>query len=300
MSVLNRAKDLIFLLARLDRRLDTLLINQGRIMAAQARLRDSHELAEHEFKVFSQWGEDGIIQRLIDLVPINHQTFIEFGVGDFAESNCRYLLMKNNWRGFVIDGSKAKMARLQSSYYYWMYDLNHAVSFINSENINTLLNKSGFDSDLGVLSIDLDGADYWVLSAITTHKPRILSVEYNALFGSERAITVPYDPAFQRHRAHYSNLYFGASLMAFDHWARQNGYALVGTASNGANAFFVRQDLLSDRLPMRDVGEAFAKSRFREGRREDGALTYAAEAERASAIKGMPVVNVVTGQTEIF
>ena len=107
-----------------------------------------------------------IIQYLSNAIELNHKTFIEFGVEDFTEANCRFLLMKDNWSGFVIDGSPSNIVRIKKSYFYWRHHLLAVNAFITRDNINHLLAKSGFDKDLGILSIDLDGNDYFILEAV--------------------------------------------------------------------------------------------------------------------------------------
>ena len=285
---------------RLPETLDNFDINQGCIRAQLDRDLDSGRLRDYEFKIFSQWGEDGIIQRLTEVVEIENETFFEFGVEDFSESNCRFLMMEDDWRGFVIDGSSRNIARLQASNYYWKHDLEARASFITRENIDQLLTESGFDGDLGILSIDLDGIDYHVLSAITSFSPRILICEFNALFGSERKITVPYRPDFDRNKAHFSNLYWGASLGALNDLAEDEGYALVEANSAGNNTFFVRKNLIGERLSILSVEVAFSQPNSRESRNEDGSLSFLRGTARESAINGMPVLNTETGQVEEF
>ena len=288
----------IFGITDINTKLDEIKINQGLILANLNRQKSSSNLRDYEFKVFSQWGEDGIIQHLISSIEIKHKTFIEFGVEDFFESNCRFLLMKDDWKGFVIDGSAANMKRLQSSYFYWKHHLIAKEAFVTKDNINNLLLESGFDEDLGILSVDIDGVDYFVLESIISYKPRILIVEYNAVFGPDRKISVPYKADFFRTTAHHSNLYFGASLAAMTHLAEKKGYALVGAGSTGGNAFFVREDLLNDRVQRRTTSDVFKYSNCRESRDEAGNLTYLTGRERLDAIKGLPVVNVETGLLE--
>jgi hypothetical protein len=276
-------------------RLDALQINQGILLAALNQAKHSSNLKDYEFKVFSQWGEDGILQRLTSAIEIPEKTFIEFGVEDFFESNCRFLMMKDNWRGFVMDGSAANIGRLQRAYFYWKYELTAVEAFITRENINELLAKSGFGPDLGILSVDIDGNDYHVLEAIEVFNPRILICEYNALFGPSRRITVPYDADFDRTSKHHSNLYYGASLGAIVSLANRKGYALVGTNSAGNNAFFVRNDLMISQFPALNAEDGFTQSRFRESRDADGNLTYVSGEARLKLIQGLPVVNVETG-----
>jgi hypothetical protein len=117
-------------------------------------------------------------------------------------------------------------------------------------------------------------------------------MEYNAVFGSARAITVPYAADFKRTAAHFSNLYFGASLKALCQLAAAWGYSLVGTNSAGNDAFFVRNDLLNERVAARTLDEAFTASKFRESRDPAGRLTCLSGEERLSAIAGLPVIDV--------
>jgi len=279
-------------------RFDELKINQGIMLAGLNQGKHSSNLKDYEFKVFSQWGEDGVLQRLTSAIEIPEKTFIEFGVQDFFESNCRFLMMKDNWRGFVIDGSAANIDRLRQSYFYWKYEISAVDAFITRENINELLAKSGFGPDLGILSVDIDGNDYHVLQAIEVFSPRILICEYNALFGPSRRITVPYDADFVRTSKHHSNLYYGASLGAIVYLANKKGYSLVGTNSAGNNAFFVRNDLVSTQFPALTAKDGFTQSRFRESRSAEGNLTYVSGEARLKLIQGLPVVNVETGVTD--
>ena len=295
---LSRLRAMSHEVVRLDRHLDDLKMLQGKLLARANRERPDADLRACEFKVFSQWGEDGIIQRLIDLVPIKNRTFIEFGASDFLESNCRFLMMNDNWSGFVVDGSDRNIAAIKRSSYFWKYDLVARASFIDREHIDSLLVESGFDSDLGILSIDIDGVDYHVLEAIKSYRPRILITEYNSVFGGERKITVPYDASFQRTAKHFSNLYFGASLGALDSLATKMGYSLVATTSEGVNAFFVRNDLLPAEVVKLDFRAAYVISKFKESRGLDGSPTYLRGHARLAVIRGMPVINVETGETE--
>jgi hypothetical protein len=279
-------------------KLDELKMNQGILLAGVNEQKHSTNLQHYEFGVFSQWGEDGIIQHLVNVIEINEKTFIEFGVEDFSESNCRFLLMKDNWSGFVIDGSATNIDRLKQSTAYWKYDLDAVDAFITKENINDLLAKSGFGRDLGILSIDLDGNDYYILEAIDLFSPRILICEYNAVFGVSRIISVPYDAGFVRKEKHNSCLYYGASLSAIAHAAKKKGYSLVGTNTAGNNAFFVRNDLLNNRVAVLTCEDGFTPSKFRESRNQEGELTLISGGARLDMIRGLPVFNVETNALE--
>ncbi|MFT6287111.1 MAG: hypothetical protein ACJA09_001864 [Alcanivorax sp.] len=277
---------------------ETLLLNQGKILEELYSVKDARALSDYEWKVFSQWGEDGIIQFLIREVEIKNKTFVEFGVEDFFESNCRYLLMSSDWQGFVIDGSTVNIQRLQSSSFYWKYDLQSLAAFIDKENINELLKKSDFDRDLGILSVDVDGNDYHILKAIKVFDSRIIISEFNPYFGKDRAITVPYDPSFYRTEKNHSNLYFGASIKALKFGLQEKGYTLVGTGMMGGNAYFVRNDLMTDKLSMLSNNAISFNGYCRESRDINGNLNYLRGEKRLEAIKGLPVINVLTGMEE--
>lgn len=297
-SVFNQLISINDSIQAVKSRFDEIKINQGIILSFLNQTRVSPQIQDYEFKVFSQFGEDGIIQRLTQVVPIEHRTFIEFGVEDFFESNCRFLLMKDNWKGFVIDGSAKNIGKLKNAYFYWKHQIEAIDAFITKENINGLLQRSGFHPDLGILSIDIDGNDYHILEAIEGFKPRILICEYNSIFGGIRKISVPYDPAFRRTKKHYSNLYFGASLAAITMLANRKGYTLVGTNRIGSNAFFVRNDVMSPQLMSVTAEAAYFPSSLRDSRNEKGEMTYINGMDRLKVIEGMPVVNVETGTIE--
>ena len=105
----------------------------GSILAKSICANDKQPLSDHEFKVFSQWGEDGIIQFLLRKLELSQNTFIEFGVETYREANTRFLLMHDNWSGLVIDGSKSNINDIVSQSIYWRYSLNAIQSNIQSE-----------------------------------------------------------------------------------------------------------------------------------------------------------------------
>jgi hypothetical protein len=247
------------------------------------------------FKVFSQWDEDGIIQYLISRVPIKNKTFIEFGVENYEESNTRYLLLNDHWQGLVLDANPADIRYIQQDKIYWQYDLQAKCTWITRENINALLRESGLGEDLGLLSIDIDGNDYWIWEAIQSVWPRIVIVEYNSLFGLQ-PIAVPYQEDFQRTDSHYSNLYYGSSLGALQYLAEKKGYLLAGSNIWGHNAFFIRKDIAGEFRGM-ELRDAYVASKFRESRNQAGKLTYVRGDDRIKLIEDMPVVQVVTGET---
>ena len=270
------------------------LLLQGRLAArAFAKARPLHTLADAEFRVFSQWGEDGIIEWLVSQVAVSNNRFIEFGVENFIEANCRFLMQNRNWKGLIFDGNEDFMAGLRNDRMFWMYDLTAKAAFVTAENINELISEAGFGGPLGILSIDIDGNDYWVWKAINVVEPAIVICEYNPILGDQHAVTVPYDPEFHRFKGHYSGLYFGASIAALKHLAEQKGYTFVGTNSNGINAFFVRHDLAGPVLSQLQEVRAFC-SRHRDSRDEYGKLSFAGGRARFDLIRHCPVIDIET------
>ena len=273
----------------------------GRLLSEQVRAKhDIRSLKDVEFRIFSQWGDDGIIQWLIAQLPAIPKRFVEFGVEDYSESNTRFLLVNDNWSGLVMDGSAANMARLRRRPWFWRHDLTAQVLFVTRDNVDpTIANWLG-NRELGLLHIDVDGNDYWLWEAISCTNPPLVIMEYNALFGSERAVTVPYAADFQRQRAHYSGQYFGASLGALAHLAESKGYSLIGSNSAGNNAYFLRHDFVGERLSARSVAEAFVEPKFRDSRDEAGQLDFQTFQQKQTMIRGLPVLNVENGKSEPF
>jgi hypothetical protein len=266
----------------------------GKLLADKVRaLGPGREIRDAEFRVYSQWGDDGIIQYLTRQVAVPNDTFIEFGVQNYEESNTRFLLVNDNWRGLVMDGGADEVAYIQSDEVHWRHDLTAVAAFITRENINQLIKDAGFGGPLGILSIDIDGNDYWVWEAIDVVDPAIVIVEYNSVFGPDRAVSVPYDPKFVRSQAHASYLYWGCSVAALCHLADRKGYVFVGCNSNGNNAYFVKRSLAKNLLA-KTPKEGYVLSRFRESRDESGALSFKAGDERFAVIADMPVVEVTT------
>ena len=280
-----------------EQRLDAVRAQVGGLESRLLRSSPPGSVRDAEFRVFSQFGEDGIIQHLVGRVPVEYEVFVEFGVEDYSESNTRFLLVHDNWRGLVMDGGDRHVAFLHRTGLDWRHDIQAKTAFVDRDNINGLIAAAGIGGDIGLLSVDIDGNDYWVLDAIDVVSPRILVVEYNSNFGPEASVTVPYDARFERGRAHWSQLYWGASLPALDALARRKGYALVGGNSAGNNAFWVREDVRGE-LPRASVDDAYAVSRFRESRDESGALTYVRDTRaRLAIIRHLPLWDVDAERT---
>ena len=255
------------------------------------------KLCDVEFRVSSQWGEDGILEWLINHVEISRTKFVEFGVEDFREANCRFLMEHRSWKGLVIDSSADHIAALHGDDCFWRHHLVAKVAFITRDNINDLIAEAGFGGRIGLLSVDVDGNDYWILEAIQACQADIIVCEYNSEFGDKFPIAIPYSATFCRFDFHHSGLYLGASLPALQLLAKKKGYVLVGTNSHGSNAFFVKKSLAQPVLDLLGEVRSFP-DRMRISRSAAGGFVYHDNHKEMRALIGhLPLINVESGET---
>jgi hypothetical protein len=292
MNMLFRLKEKWARLDVINSRLQKIQEAIGRIESRQLVSMNGMELAKNEFQVYSQWGEDGIIQHLLRHVVVENKIFVEFGVGNYTEANTRFLLVNDNWSGLVIEGSKTSIEEIRNDPIYWRHNVKSENAFINKDNINELLVKNGVTGDIGILSVDIDGNDYWVWEAIHVISPAIVIVEYNARFGAKRAVTIPYDEKFVRSQGHYSMIYWGASLKAFCMLANCKGYAFVGCNSNGINAFFVRRDLKPQEIRELSPESGYVRNQCRESRDEQGKLNFLSFEQEQKILLSLPLTDL--------
>ncbi|WP_298551944.1 hypothetical protein [uncultured Parabacteroides sp.] len=203
---------------------------------------DPKRLETYGFSVYSQNDEDGIIQEIFNRIGISSKIFVEFGVGHGLENNTAYLLMQG-WKGLWIEGSSKFVKQIKRIYKKPLENkqliLEH--SFITKDNINELIGTH-FNGEIDLLSVDIDGNDYYVWKNITCINPRVVIAEYNAKFPPPCRFSIPYN---ENHIWDGSDL-MGMSLQTATDLAESLGYQLVGTNLNGVNAFFVRKDLVNN------------------------------------------------------
>ena len=269
----SKVKRLIQLIKSYEERFNKIDLTLGKIETRLNQSIDSDYINDYEFKVSSQWGEDGIIQYLINNINIKNTTFVEFGVEKYTESNTRFLLQNNNWNGLVLDGSSENISYIKNDPIYWKHSLKAEHAFLTAENINQIISSNGISGDIGLLSIDVDGNDYWLWEAINCISPNIVVVEFNSLFGKKEKVSVPYKSNFVWTNEHFSNLYWGASLAAMEYLGEKKGYSLVGINSVSSNAFFVKDEMIGN-VRKTNSTEAHSYSSFRQSRNEKGELTF--------------------------
>jgi hypothetical protein len=286
--------------ARKIKKGDDEIILLGKIASNQIidrKEKNIENIQNAEFKVFSQFGDDGIIQFLVNYLNIKEETFIEFGVEDYRESNTRFLMINNNWKGLVMDGSDLNISKIVKSEYYWKYDLTAKKLFVEEDNINDFIKENGFSGKIGILHIDIDGNDYWIWKKINVIEPAIVIMEYNSVFGCEKPWVIPYDKDFYRTDAHNSNLYWGVSILSLCDLAEKKGYVFIGTNSAGNNAYFVKKGMEKELKPL-SAHIGYTESKYRESRDAEGRLTFLSGKNRLRAIKECAVFNTRTNQLE--
>ena len=207
---------------------------------------DHRILINFEEQVFSQNGEDGIISEIFDRIGIDSSIFVEMGVGDGLENNTSFLLLQG-WSGFWLEGNKKNVNKINEGFRKLIKDKKLIVkeTFIKKETINSDLDEAGVPKVVDLLSIDIDGNDYWVIDSLKCDfRPRVIVVEYNAGLGKSVKFTPCYEPDYIWDGSNY----MGASLSAINELLNNKGYQLVGCNLTGANAFFVQKELVKDKF----------------------------------------------------
>ena len=257
----------------------------------QKKIKSIKNLSEVEFSVFSQWGDDGIINWLIDSLPIKNKIFVEIGTEDYKESNTRFLLKYRNWSGHLIDSNFEKIKKISIQSVKWKYDLNTYNFKIDKDNINKFFKKLKLPKEIGLLSLDIDGIDYWAWKELNEIKPVIFICEFNSIFGDKKALTVPYNKNFNRTKFHYSNLAFGASLEAFKFICKKKNYIFLGTNSNGVNAYFINKKYFKFIKNKIKIYKSFS-SKTRESRDKKYKKSFVRADKRFEILKGLKLVDV--------
>ena len=183
-----------------------LILKAKRLSLDHNKIKKIDNLAKVEFQVSSQWGEDGIIDWILSKFTKLPKIFLEIGTQDYRESNTRFLLINRNYDGYIIEGDARATKNIMSQRVYWKHNLTIKNKFVNKDNINNLVEEMNIPKKIGLLSLDIDGVDYWVLNELSVLDPSIIICEYNSLFGKKKSVTVPYKNNYSRSEEHYSNL----------------------------------------------------------------------------------------------
>ena len=215
-------------------------------------------LERFEYSLFSQNGEDGILRHLFAEIGFASRRSVEFGFST-NESNSLRLVLHERFGGLFLDGSDWQVDRFnRAATSLGLADARAVRTFLTRENLQPTLLAQGTPHEIDLLSIDVDGNDYWFWESLDRVSPRIAVVEYNAALGPHLSLSMPYAasgrPADDAPR-HFA--YAGASLAALARLARRKGMSLVGCDASGTNAFFVRDDCLTPAIRPLAPAEAF-------------------------------------------
>lgn len=208
------------------------------------------KLKETGFRVYSQFEEDGMLLFIFSLIGMANKVFVEIGSDDGVNSNSANLYFNFGWHGLFIDGNPQSIKRGRKFFskypHPWFYRPKFVCAKVKRENINQLIERTGITGEIGLLSVDIDGNDYWIWDALEVVQPQVVIIETHNEFGLEN-IVVPYDPDYSFPGKH--PVYHGASPKAMVNLGRKKGYRLVGANELGFNFLFVRKGLVEEELP---------------------------------------------------
>ena len=266
--------------------------------AMSARKHSMKDLWDAEFRVFSQFGEDGIVDLLLDELQISKPRIMEIGAGDFSECNSRFALHKRNCSAYLVDMREDLQRGLQESEIRWKASVAVEIAKIDEKNIKDIESRaSKFLKYIDVISLDIDGIDFWIAQHINWNGIKIAIVEYNPVFGAKLSVSIPKDTFSSRFEHHYSGLVYGASLLAWIEFFASKDMRFVGTNRAGNNAFFVPSSLAGNlpfRLPDISQLDAYMDWQIRDSRNQDQTLSSLSLEQARNLISGVGLIETNT------
>ena len=279
-----------------------LMLGTSHILNMRKNYKNISNLNEVDFKVFSQNGEDGIIDYLLFSLQIEKPKFIEIGVGDYYESNTRFIFERSSGDGLIIDIIDNFQKRVEKNIRLWRGNVKILNRKIDSENILATLKEFNFFDNIDLFSIDVDGIDYWILEKMPKKFCKLIVAEYNPYFGSNLEISVPNDKNFDRSKYHHSNLCFGASLKSIINLLDRKGFVFLGTNLFKNNAFFVNSDFKDNlflEIPNNNELNSFTNASFRESRDINNKLNFIDPKDILNEIKKCKVVDLSSSENKV-
>jgi len=259
-----------FLILKIRNRfIPSVQIQQRQLYLKYRELLKKNELpkiSETGFRVFSQFEEDGLLLFIFSIIGMDNKVFVEIGSDDGVNSNSANLYFNFGCRGLFIDGNSESIKRGKRFFdkypHTWFYKPKFRNAMITRENVNQIIEDAGYNGEIGLLSIDIDGNDYWIWDAITVVSPKVVIIETHNEFGL-RNIVVPYDAEYSYPGKH--PVYHGASPVAMNKLAAKKGYRLVGANELGSNFIFVKNGLAVDAIPEVSVESLLNHPSIKEG-----------------------------------
>ncbi len=222
----------------------------------ELRNADSKQLPSFRdvgFRIFSEAEEDGILLFIFSILGTTNKKAIEICAGD-GRGMLTNLILNHGWEGLMFEGNEDNVKK--GKQFFNSHPDSYAMppkffqAWITAENINNLIKKNGFEEEIDLLSLDIDGNDYWIWQAIDCIKPRVFICETHNIIPSNLSLTIPYDPNFYCWDKPKNQLYFrSVSLLAMKKLCEQKGYRLIGTHKWGYNCIFMRNDIGIKQFP---------------------------------------------------
>lgn len=216
-----------------------------------------------EFRCFSQNGEDGILLYIFSMIGVTNRHAVELCAGDGIECNAANLVINHGWLALLVDGNPDNVTRGIAFYAThkssWLFPPKIVCHWVRVDNVDSLVAEYGFRGEPDLLSLDLDGNDYWILASLSCIRPRVIVLEFNGSCGPHEALTMSYNPEYRLDVGRHPYR-CGASLPAFVDLCRSRGYRLIGIQTLGFNAFFLRNDVGIDIFPERSAADCFHDS----------------------------------------
>lgn len=273
-----------------------LMIGKSHILNIRSKYSSIISLEDVDYKVFSQFGEDGIIDFILKQLKISNPKFVEIGIGDYSESNTRFLFENMGGKGLIVDCLSDLEYKVNQNIKLWQGQLTILEKFVDSNNIINLLQEKGFDQNLDLFSLDIDGVDYWILKEMPPDFAKVVVAEYNANFGYKSEITVPNLKNFDRSKYHYSNLCYGMSLKSLINLMKNKNFYFLGSNKKNHNAFFVsrrfKKEIYFPNIKVKDI-QYYTKTIIRESRDIRGKLNFFSGKNSLKQIENCEVIDII-------
>jgi hypothetical protein len=273
------------------------MIGLSHILNVRKNYHSIKNFSDLDFKIFSQNGEDGILDYILYQLKIEKPKFLEIGVGDYSESNTRFIFDRCSPKGTIIDCIENFENRVKNKTKLWKGELNIIKKDINPDNIKDVIDDKKIFSNLDLFSLDIDGIDYWILEKLPNNFSKIAVLEFNPTFGSNLKVTVPNINNFNRNKYHHSNLCFGMSLKAAIDIMDKKNFYFLGTNLFKNNAFFVSNNFKKNDYFQNlniDSFESHTNANFTESRDTNGKLNYLSGEKKILEIGDCKLMNLDT------
>ena len=229
------------------------------LLAAKSGIKIFDDIKDAGFRCYSQFEEDGIILYLLSCIGKKTRTVVEICCGHGSECMAANLIINHGYKGYLFDGNQdavnAAASFFKNQKDCYLVEPTIKTAWITRDNINDLLKNSGVSGEVDVLSLDMDGNDYYIWEEISEIQPRICVFETQNVVPSNLAVTIPYKEDYVMGEGGFDRQFRSVSLLAMIKLSKKKGYTLVGSHKHGFNVFFVRNDLLTDLLPTPSIDE---------------------------------------------